>query len=227
MFDFIAGEVLLVDKAREWTSFDVVKSLRNSILKSLKIKKIKVGHAGTLDPLATGLLIVCTGKKTKEIDKYQAADKVYEGIITLGAVRPSFDMETEIVETFDYSSITETDILKAAESFEGEQMQTPPAYSAVRVDGVRAYKKARKNEEVELKKRKITIHYFKIKKVEMPDVYFELKCSKGTYVRSLAGDFGRSLNNGAYLKSLRRTAIGNFSVEDALDVRKIKEIIES
>jgi tRNA pseudouridine55 synthase len=227
MFNFKEGEVLLVDKDSGWTSFDVVNSLRYSILKSLKQKKIKVGHAGTLDPLATGLLIICTGKKTKEIDKYQAADKVYEGIITLGGVRPSMDMETEITETFDISEITEDDILRVAKSFEGRQQQTPPAFSAVKVDGVRAYQLARDNKEVELKKRDITIHYFKVKKIELPDIHFEVKCSKGTYIRSLARDFGERLNNGAYLKSLRRTAIGSFSVDDALTVAKIKEIIKA
>jgi len=227
MFNFKEGEVLLVDKDSGWTSFDVVNSLRYSILKSLKQKKIKVGHAGTLDPLATGLLIICTGKKTKEIDKYQAADKVYEGIITLGGVRPSMDMETEITETFDISEITEDDILRVAKSFEGRQQQTPPAFSAVKVDGVRAYQLARDNKEVELKKRDITIHYFKVKSTELPDIHFEVKCSKGTYIRSLARDFGERLNNGAYLKSLRRTAIGSFSVDDALTVAKIKEIIKA
>jgi tRNA pseudouridine55 synthase len=227
MFNFKEGEVLLVDKDSGWTSFDVVNSLRYSILKSLKQKKIKVGHAGTLDPLATGLLIICTGKKTKEIDKYQAADKVYEGIITLGGVRPSMDMETEITETFDIAGITEDDILRVAKSFEGRQQQTPPAFSAVKVDGVRAYQLARDNKEVELKKRDITIHYFKVKKTELPDIHFEVKCSKGTYIRSLARDFGERLNNGAYLKSLRRTAIGDFSVDDALTVAKIKEIIKA
>jgi tRNA pseudouridine55 synthase len=227
MFNFKEGEVLLVDKDSGWTSFDVVNSLRYSILKSLKQKKIKVGHAGTLDPLATGLLIICTGKKTKEIDKYQAADKVYEGIITLGGVRPSMDMETEITETFDIAGITEDDILRVAKSFEGRQQQTPPAFSAVKVDGVRAYQLARDNKEVELKKRDITIHYFKVKKTELPDIHFEVKCSKGTYIRSLARDFGERLNNGAYLKSLRRTAIGDFIVDDALTVAKIKEIIKA
>jgi len=225
MFNFKEGEVLLVDKDLEWTSFDVVKSIRNSILKSLNQKKIKVGHAGTLDPLATGLLIVCTGKKTKQIDLYQGADKIYEGIITLGGIRPSYDMETEITENFDISEISEENIKKTAQLFEGEILQTPPMYSAVKIDGVRAYQLARENQEVKLKQRQIKIHYFQITKIEIPDVHFKIKCSKGTYIRSLARDFGLELNNGAYLKSLRRTHIGEFCVDDALKVDKIKEII--
>ena len=224
-FNFVEGEVLLVDKDPEWTSFDVVKSLRNSILKTLNQKRIKVGHAGTLDPLATGLLIVCTGKKTKQIDRYQGADKIYEGIITIGGTRPSYDMETEITETFNTTNLSEEDIIKTAQSFEGDILQTPPMFSAVKVDGVRAYQLARENQEVKLKQREVKIHYFNITKIEMPDVHFEIKCSKGTYIRSIARDLGLTLNNGAYLKSLRRTHIGDFSVDDALKVGKIKEII--
>lgn len=224
-FNFIEGEVLLVDKDLEWTSFDVVKTLRNSILKTLNQKKIKVGHAGTLDPLATGLLIVCTGKKTKEIDLYQGADKVYEGIISVGGIRPSYDMETEITETFDTQKISEEDIKTTAQLFVGDILQTPPMFSAVKIDGVRAYQLARENQEVKLKQRNVKIHYFNITKIEMPDIHFEIKCSKGTYIRSLARDFGLELNNGGYLKALRRTHIGSFSVDDALKVNKIKAII--
>lgn len=226
IFDFVEGEVLLVDKALTWTSFDVVKSLRNTILKSLnQRRKIKVGHAGTLDPLATGLLIVCTGKKTKSIDQYQAADKVYEGIITLGATTPSYDLEKEVDQTFDVAHISEADILAAAKTFEGDIEQVPPMFSAIRINGKRAYHYAREDQEVELKKRQIHLDYFKVTKIEMPDVHFEIKCSKGTYIRSIARDFGLELNNGAHLKSLRRTAIGDFKVDDALSVDKIKEII--
>lgn len=224
-FNFIEGEVLLVDKDLTWTSFDVVKSIRNSILKKLNVKKIKVGHAGTLDPLATGLLIVCTGKKTKDIDLYQAADKVYTGTITIGATRPSFDMETEINQTFDYKHITNDNIIAAAKTFEGVIEQVPPLFSAIKVNGVRAYHLARDNQEVELKQRPVNIHYFKITKIELPDVHFEIKCSKGTYIRSIARDFGLELDNGAFLSALRRTSIGIFSVDDALPVAKIKDII--
>ena len=223
--NFVEGEVLLVDKALEWTSFDVVKSLRNSILKKIGQKKLKVGHAGTLDPLATGLLIVCTGKKTKQIQYYQDADKVYEGVLTLGATRPSQDMETEIDQHFPLDNIEEKDIYRLAKKFEGEIQQVPPLFSAVKINGVRAYQFARDNQEVELKKRTVTIHSFTIKKIALPDIHFEIKCSKGTYIRSLARDFGAELNNGAYLSSLRRTAIGDFKIEDALSIEKIKEII--
>ncbi|OIO99267.1 MAG: tRNA pseudouridine(55) synthase TruB [Bacteroidetes bacterium CG2_30_33_31] len=225
IFDFIKGEVILIDKEKDWTSFDVVKSVRNSVLKTLNQKKIKVGHAGTLDPLATGLLIVCTGRKTKEIDLYQGADKVYEGIITIGAVRPSYDLETEISETFDISNITRENIFDAAKTFEGQIEQIPPMFSAVKVNGFRAYQLARDNQEVELKKRQINIHYFNITKIEFPDIYFEVKCSKGTYIRSLARDFGLYLNNGAHLKELRRLSIGEFSVSDALTISRVKQLI--
>lgn len=225
--DFINGEVILVDKSLDWTSFDVVKSIRNSIKKRLNIKKIKVGHAGTLDPLATGLLIVCTGSKTKEIDSYQAADKTYTGIITIGATRPSFDLETEIDQEFDYNHITEEELYSAAKTFEGEIMQSPPLYSAVKVDGVRAYQLARDNQTVELKKRPVTIHQFKITEINLPNIHFEIKCTKGTYIRSLARDFGLALNNGAHLSALRRTAIGKFSVDNALKIDEIKEKIHA
>jgi tRNA pseudouridine55 synthase len=223
--DFIKGEVLLVDKAREWTSFDVIKSVRNSIKKALNLHRIKVGHAGTLDPLATGLLIVCTGKMTKQIDHFQAEDKVYTGTITLGAVRPSYDLETEITETFPYEHISEEQIYKAAQTLTGDLEQVPPMFSAIKINGVRAYHFARENQEIELKKRSIHIHKFEITGIELPEVHFEIKCSKGTYIRSLARDFGVELNNGAHLSALRRTAIGEFKVEDALTVEKVKEII--
>lgn len=226
MFDFEKGELLLVDKELGWTSFDVIKSVRNSVLKSLKKKKFKVGHAGTLDPLATGLLIICTGKLTKKIDEYQGADKVYTGIITLGAETPSCDLETEIINRYDISQITDNKIYETAKKFEGVIEQAPPVFSAIRIEGKRAYEFARENKEVEMKTRPITINSFKITKVELPDVHFEVSCSKGTYIRSLARDFGKALNNGAYLKELRRTMIGNFSVDDALSVKKVKELID-
>lgn len=225
--NFIEGEVLLLDKELGWTSFDVVKSLRNSVMKKLNIKKVKVGHAGTLDPLATGLLIVCTGKKTKDIDNYQAADKIYTGTITIGATRPSFDLETEIDKTFDYQSITEAQLHQAAKNLEGDIMQVPPLFSAIKVEGVRAYQLARDNKEVELKQRPITIHYFKITNISLPDIHFEIKCSKGTYIRSIARDFGLELNNGAFLSSLRRTAIGDFLVVNASTVEQTKNLISN
>jgi tRNA pseudouridine55 synthase len=226
-FDFVKGEVLLVDKELTWTSFDVVKSLRGSLQKVLNLRRFKVGHAGTLDPLATGLLLVCTGKATKTIDQLQAQDKVYTGSIRLGATTPSFDRETEEDQQFAADHITPALIEAAAKSFEGEIDQTPPIFSAIKVDGKRAYQYAREDKEVEMKSRKITIHQFKITKIEFPEVYFEIKCSKGTYIRSLARDLGLALNSGGYLTSLRRTHIGDYCVDDALPVGQIKEIIHS
>lgn len=220
IFSFAEGEILLVDKPLTWTSFDVIGKLRNT----MKPLKLKVGHAGTLDPLATGLLIICTGKLTKKIDTFQAEDKEYTGVITLGATTPSYDLETEIDQTFDISAITEEEILAVAKSFEGEQEQLPPAHSAVKIKGERVYEKARRGEDVELKPRKITISSFGIEKIEMPNVHFRIKCSKGTYIRSIAHDFGKALNNGAHLSSLRRTMSGDFHVDDAW---KLDELIKA
>lgn len=223
VFSFAEGELLLIDKPLTWTSFDVVGKLRNS----MKPLKLKVGHAGTLDPLATGLLIVCTGKLTKTIDNIQAEDKEYTGIITLGSTTPSFDLETEIDQTFDISSITEQDILNTAKSFEGELDQFPPAHSAVQINGERAYQKARRGEEVELKSRRVFIHEFEVEKIEMPHVFFRIKCAKGTYIRSIASDFGLRLNNGAHLSALRRTMSGAYHVNDSWNleelIQKIRE----
>ena len=216
-FSFAEGELLLVDKPLTWTSFDVVGKLRNT----MKPLKLKVGHAGTLDPLATGLLIVCTGKLTKKIDLIQAEDKEYTGTITLGATTPSFDLETEIDQTFDISTITEQNILDIAQSFEGELEQYPPAHSAVQINGERAYEKARRGEEVELKSRKVFIHEFEVEKIELPHVFFRIKCSKGTYIRSIASDFGQRLHNGAHLSSLRRTMSGDFHVDNAWNLDEL------
>jgi len=226
-FDFAKGEVLLIDKDIDWTSFDVVKSIRGSLRKTYNIKRFKVGHAGTLDPLATGLLIVCTGKATKTIDSLQAQDKVYTGSIFLGGTTPSFDRETEIDKTYPIDHITDELIHKTAQVFVGEIEQVPPVYSALKINGKRAYLYARNDEEVVMKSRKVMINYFKITKIELPEVYFEVKCSKGTYIRSLARDFGVEINSGAYLSSLRRTKIGEYSVDDALNVGQIKEIISN
>ena len=216
-FAFAEGEVLLIDKPLTWTSFDVVGKLRNSI----KPLKVKVGHAGTLDPLATGLLIVCTGKMTKQIDGFQAEDKEYTGTITLGATTASYDLETEIDQTFDISNISEEDILRVAAGFVGVQDQYPPAHSAIKIGGERVYEKARRGEEVELKARKVEIMEFEVLKIELPIVHFRIKCSKGTYIRSIAHDFGRALNNGGHLSSLRRTKSGDFNVKDAWDLTEL------
>lgn len=223
VFSFAEGELLLVDKPLSWTSFDVVGKLRNT----MKPLKLKVGHAGTLDPLATGLLIVCTGKLTKKIDLIQAEDKEYTGIITLGATTPSFDLETPIDQTFELSQLTEKDILETAKSFEGELEQYPPAHSAVQINGERAYEKARRGETVELKSRKVFVHEFEVEKIELPHVYFRIKCTKGTYIRSIASDFGIRLNNGAHLSALRRTMSGDHHVDNAWNlealIQKIRE----
>lgn len=222
-FSFVEGELLLVDKPISWTSFDVVGKLRNT----MKPLKLKVGHAGTLDPLASGLLIVCTGKLTKKIDLIQAEDKEYTGVITLGATTPSFDLETAIDQRFPTAAITEEDILNTAASFEGEIEQYPPAHSAVQIDGERAYEKARRGEEVKLKPRKVYIKKFEVQKIEMPHVFFKIQCSKGTYIRSIANDFGVRLNNGAHLSSLRRTMSGNYHVDAAWNLEELIQEIRS
>ncbi|RLD45844.1 MAG: tRNA pseudouridine(55) synthase TruB, partial [Bacteroidetes bacterium] len=225
--DFVKGEVLLIDKELGWTSFDAVKSIRGSLQKTHNVRRFKVGHAGTLDPLATGLLLICTGKATKTIDSLQAQEKVYTGSIHLGETTASLDKETEVNQTFPTEHITEELLLSTAQTFEGEIDQTPPVFSALKIEGKRAYKYARNQEDVKMKSRKITIFYFKITKIELPEVFFEVKCSKGTYIRSLARDYGEALKSGAYLSSLRRTFIGNYSVDNAIKVNQIKEIIHS
>jgi len=215
--DFKDGQVLLIDKPLKWTSFQVVNKIRWHIRKKFNIKKIKVGHAGTLDPLATGLLILCTGKFTKKIETYQAQTKEYTGEITLGAVTPSYDLETEINQTFSIEHITETLIYKKAKLFEGEIDQKPPIFSAIKKEGKRLYELAREGKTTEIKSRKITIETFEITSVNFPKVNFRVVCSKGTYIRSLAYDFGLALKSGAHLSKLRRTKIGLFDVDNALD----------
>jgi len=220
-FDFAAGELLLVNKPYHWTSFDVVGKLRNAF----KPLKLKVGHAGTLDPLATGLLIICTGKMTKQIDTFQAEEKEYTGTMILGATTPSYDMETEPDSKFDISHITEEQIKAACTPFMGDTQQYPPAHSAIKIDGERLYEKARRGEEVELRLRNVTISAFEITRVELPEIDFRVVCSKGTYIRSLVHDFGKALNNGAYLSSLRRTRSGNYNVADAWEVMELVNFI--
>ncbi|MHB8207748.1 tRNA pseudouridine(55) synthase TruB [Mucilaginibacter sp.] len=220
-FDFAAGELLLVDKPVGWTSFDVVGKLRNSF----KPLKLKVGHAGTLDPLATGLLIICTGKMTKQIDTFQAEEKEYTGTMILGATTPSYDMETEPDNQFDISHITEEQIKATCQQFTGDIQQYPPAHSAIKIDGERLYEKARRGEEVELRLRSVTISEFEITRIELPEIDFRVVCSKGTYIRSLVHDFGKALSNGAYLSKLRRTRSGNYKVADAWEVMELVKII--
>lgn len=221
-FNFTEGEVLLVDKPLRWTSFDVVRKIRNAI----KPLNVKVGHAGTLDPLATGLLVICTGKFTKRIEEFQAQEKEYTGTITLGATTPSYDLEREIDQRFDLSRITEASIRKTAASFVGEIEQVPPAHSAVKMDGERVYEKARRGESVAVRPRNVQIHDFDVVNINLPDVEFRVVCSKGTYIRSLAHDFGRALDNGAYLSSLRRTRIGKFRVDTAWQVADLVNYIK-
>ncbi len=208
-------QVLLVNKPLEWTSFDVVNKLRNK----LKIKKI--GHAGTLDPLATGLLIICTGKMTKQIDAYQAQEKEYTGKFIIGQTTPSHDLETEVSEPVDISGINEQQILEASQKFVGVLQQIPPLHSAIKVNGKRAYAFARKGKEVELKPRDVTVSVFEITNINLPAVEFRIVCSKGTYIRSLARDFGEALGVGAYLAELCRTRIGSFSLSNAVSIEDI------
>ena len=207
-----SGAVFLVDKPLDWTSFQVVNKLRWIIRKTCKIKKIKVGHAGTLDPLATGLLIICIGKKTKEIDTYQGKEKEYTGTITVGGTTASFDLEEEIDQTFPTEHITEEELQAAALTLTGEIEQYPPVFSAVKIDGKRAYEIARKGEDVKVKPRQVSISKFDIDTSEFPKVHFTIICSKGTYIRSMASDFGKLLDNGAHLSALRRERIGEFSL---------------
>ena len=216
-FHFAEGELLLVNKPYRWTSFDVVGKIRNAF----KPLKLKVGHAGTLDPLATGLLVICTGKFTKKIDEYQAQEKEYTGTMILGATTPSYDMETEIDTRFDLSSLTEEVIRKNTTNFIGDLQQYPPVHSAVRIDGERLYEKARRGETVELKTRPVTVTAFELTRIELPEVDFRVVCSKGTYIRSLVHDFGKALHNGAYLSKLRRTRSGNFHIDDAFEVMEL------
>ena len=218
----LAGTVFLVDKPLEWTSFDVVNKIRYTLKKAFGVKKIKVGHAGTLDPLASGLLVVCAGAETKNADSYQGQEKEYTGSFTLGASTPSYDSETPVTTGFPVEHITE-ELLHATarEHFTGELLQRPPLFSALNVGGKRAYLHARKGEQIEIEPRPIRIERFDITAVNMPQVDFRVSCSKGTYIRSLADDFGRALGSRAYLSALRRTRIGHFRIEDARPVEDI------
>ena len=214
------GQVLLIDKPITWTSFQVVNKLRWEIRQRFDIKKIKVGHAGTLDPLATGLLIICTGKQTKQIDTYQGQVKEYTGTFTLGGTTPSYDLETEIDNIFPTAHITEELLHETTKQFMGEIQQKPPIFSAIKKDGKRLYELARKGETTEIKERTVTVSSFEITKIKLPEVEFRIICSKGTYIRSIAFDYGKALNSGGYLSALRRTKIGNFSVDDAFSVEE-------
>ena len=225
-FDFKEGEVLLVDKPLNWTSFDVVNKLRYNIKKLLNVKKIKVGHAGTLDPLATGLLVICTGKLTKSIEGYQAQEKVYTGTIKLGETTPSYDLESEPVFSGDFNHLSEQDLQNAVKQFVGVIDQTPPLFSAKKIDGTRAYELARKGSDKELKSVKIEIFELKLTRIALPEVDFYVKCAKGTYIRSLAHDFGKALGCGGHLTALRREKSGDLAVSDGKTVEDWVSLIE-
>jgi tRNA pseudouridine55 synthase len=223
---FSEGAFLLVDKPIGWTSFDVVNKLRNRLKACLGVKNIKVGHAGTLDPMATGLLIVCTGKATKQLQDFQLLSKTYSGTLRLGATTPSYDAESPVDEVFPFSHITPQMLEEARQRFLGPVSQVPPIFSAIKVDGQPLYKKARKGEQVHIEPRNIHIYAFDLTRIALPEVDFEVHCSKGTYIRSLAHDFGKALRSGAYLSALRRTAIGEFRIEDAWSLEALTEALE-
>jgi tRNA pseudouridine55 synthase len=216
-FNFAEGELLLINKPYKWTSFDVVGKLRNSF----KPLKLKVGHAGTLDPLATGLLIICTGKLTKQIDTFQAQEKEYTGTMVVGASTPSFDMETVVDQEYPIDHITDAQVHAATAAFTGDIQQYPPAHSAVKVNGERLYVKARLGEKTELRLRFVTVSEFEITRIALPEIDFRIVCSKGTYIRSLISDFGAALNSGAYLSKLTRTRSGDYRLEDAFEVNEL------
>jgi tRNA pseudouridine55 synthase len=213
--DFLAGKLLLIDKPLDWSSFQVVNKLRWAIRKSFGIKKIKVGHAGTLDPLASGLLIICTGKMTKKISLYQGQEKRYEGTLKLGETTPSYDLETDVDAHFETAHLTPDLIRETTKKFIGSVEQYPPIFSAVKKDGKRLYEFARANESVDIQARQIEISSFEVTKIEGLKVDFRVQCSKGTYIRSLVHDFGKALKSGAHLTTLRRTGIGDFTIDQA------------
>ena len=220
--EFTRGKVLLFNKPLYWTSFDLVRKVRNIIQHGLSLKKLKVGHAGTLDPLATGLLVICTGKETRNIEVYQSQPKEYLAKIILGATTPSFDLETTIDHYFPIEHITKSEVAKVLESFTGVQLQEPPHFSARFVNGTRAYKLARKGEVLELKAKEIEIQSLELLMVNLPLIEIKVRCSKGTYIRSLARDIGKQLGSGAYLAGLVRISIGNFGLNDAISIEEFE-----
>lgn len=224
--DFQAGTTLLVDKPQGWTSFDVVNKIRFRLRKITGVKRIKVGHAGTLDPMATGLLIICCGKFTKKLHSFQGLDKEYTGTFKLGASTPSYDAETEEDHQFPYEHINATNIEQARKKFLGDIAQVPPMFSAIKVDGQPLYKKARKGEFIEIQPRPVHIFDLELRIHELPEVNFRMHCSKGTYVRSFAHDIGKELDSGAYLTELRRTKIGDYKIEDAWQLEKLIEDLD-
>ncbi len=212
------GEVFLIDKPLNYTSFQVVKKLRNILKNKFNLNKLKVGHAGTLDPLASGLLIICTGRMTKQISDFQNLDKEYVGTMSIGSTTPSYDLETKIDRTFSTDHINENLLNKIKDNFIGTIDQVPPIFSAVKKNGKRLYKYAREGKKIDIKSKKVTINKFDLKHIYIPKIDFEVNCSKGTYIRSLINDFGRDLNSGAHLVSLRRTKIGSFSINNSITI---------
>lgn len=225
-YDFHSGEILLFDKALNWTSFDVVNKVRYELCKKLGIKKLKVGHAGTLDPLATGMIVLCTGKATKQIESIQAKEKEYLATLKLGATTPSFDLETEEDSQHDYKHVTPAMLESTIQQFVGEIEQIPPVFSAVKVKGRRAFDYARNGEEVKLQAKKIVIHKIEIEEFDLPTIKLRVTCGKGTYIRALARDIGEALNCGAYLTALERTKIGEFKLMDAFCVHHFLENVK-
>ncbi len=226
--DFLNGQIILIDKPLHWTSFQAVNKMKYALINKVGLpKKFKIGHAGTLDPLASGLLLVCTGKFTKRITELQGQAKEYTGTFFIGATTPSYDLETEIDQTFDTSHINESLILETAKNFLGEIDQKPPIFSAIKKDGIRLYEHARAGESIEIASRKTTIHEFEITRISLPEVDFRVVCSKGTYIRSLAYDFGKAINSGSHLIKLRRTKIGNYKVDKALDITLFEQSLSS
>lgn len=224
--DFTEGKVLLIDKPLTWSSFQAVNKLKYVLKRKFNLsKRFKIGHAGTLDPLATGLLIICTGKFTKKINEIQAQEKEYTGTILLGATTPSYDLETEVDQTFPTEHITEAVLQETLQQFTGEILQKPPVFSAIKKDGKRLYEHARAGKEVEIEARKTTIYEFELTRIALPEVDFRVKCGKGTYIRSLAYDYGKALQSGGHLTALRRTKIGEYSVEDAISPEDFEKII--
>ncbi len=226
-YDFIAGETFLVNKPKTWTSFDVVNKIRYRLKHITEIKRFKVGHAGTLDPMATGLLIICCGKFTKKLHEFQGLPKRYSGTITLGATTPSYDAETAIDQEYPTDHITEELLEEARQKFLGAIEQLPPMFSAIKVDGQRLYKKARKGVVIELQPRPIEIYNFELTRIDLPEVDFSVTCSKGTYIRSLAFDFGKAVNSGGYLTRLQRDSIGEFELENAWQLDDLIQFLEA
>ncbi|HPT01575.1 MAG TPA: tRNA pseudouridine(55) synthase TruB [Bacteroidales bacterium] len=224
-FDFETGEIILVNKPYRWTSFDVIGALRSFFKKELAMPKVKIGHAGTLDPLATGLMILCTGKATKRIEEFMGLEKEYTGTFVLGASTASFDLEKPVDQVFPTEHITDGMIADVVSSLTGDIMQVPPIFSAIKINGKRAYKSARKGADLELQPRSVNVREFEITRLAMPEVDFRIVCSKGTYIRALARDFGQALGSGAYLSALCRTRIGPYRLADAYEIEQFKELL--